>query len=145
MNFEEAYTLMKQGMKVRLPTWSSSVYWAWEEETIMMHLSDESVVDIMDSICPEITFDDMVSNDFEIVEEEKKEIFMSFGDALKLVRKGMGMRLPTWNEDVTIYAQIPDAHSKMTAPYLYVNSRYGNVPWIPTQIEIFSENWMVTV
>ena len=33
---------------------------------------------------------------------------MSFGDALKLVKRGMGMRLPNRKPDVVIRAQFPD-------------------------------------
>ncbi len=53
------------------------------------------------------------------------------------------MRLPQWGEDVVIRAQFPDEHSKMTAPYLYVESRFGRVPWKETNIELFAENWEV--
>lgn len=53
------------------------------------------------------------------------------------------MRLSHWSSDVQIKVQIPDENSKMTAPYLYVESRYGRVPWIPTQIEMFSDKWEV--
>jgi hypothetical protein len=31
----------------------------------------------------------------------------------------------------------------MTAPYLYVQSRFGKVPWRETMIELFSEEWEV--
>lgn len=68
---------------------------------------------------------------------------MNFGQAFEEVKKGKGMRLPTWSEDVSIHAQYPDEHSKMTAPYLYVESRYGKVPWRETEIELFSEDWEV--
>lgn len=68
---------------------------------------------------------------------------MTFGDALEAVKKGKGMRLPHWKKDVVIRAQYPDAHSKMTAPYLYVDSRYGRVPWKETMIELFSEEWEI--
>lgn len=44
-----------------------------------------------------------------------------------------------WSEDVKVKIQWPDKNSKMTAPYLYVTSRFGKVPWIPTQIEMLSE------
>ncbi len=53
------------------------------------------------------------------------------------------MRLPQWTPDVKIKAQFPDEDSKMTAPYLYVESRYGMVPWKETMIELFSEDWEV--
>lgn len=68
---------------------------------------------------------------------------MNFGEALEAVKKGNGMRLPSWSEDVAIYAQYPDENSKMTAPYLYVQSRFGMVPWKETMIELFSEDWEV--
>ena len=68
---------------------------------------------------------------------------MNFGDAFEEVKKGKSMRLPQWQEDVQIRAQYPDEFSKMTAPYLYVESRFGNVPWKETMIELFSEDWMI--
>jgi hypothetical protein len=72
---------------------------------------------------------------------------MDFGLAFSYVRmqKGAryGMRLPTWKEDVIIKAQYPDEHSKMTAPYLYAESRFGRVPWKETNIELFSEEWAI--
>jgi hypothetical protein len=68
---------------------------------------------------------------------------MNFGEAFEEVKKGHAMRLPSWQEGVRIMAQFPDAHRKMTAPYLYVESRFGKVPWIGTMIELFAENWEV--
>jgi len=53
------------------------------------------------------------------------------------------MRLPQWQPDVVIRAKYPDEHSNMTAPYLYVESRFGRVPWKETMIELFSEKWEV--
>lgn len=50
------------------------------------------------------------------------------------------MRLPQWASDVVIRAQYPDEHSKMIAPCLYVESRFGKVP---TNIELFSDDWEV--
>jgi hypothetical protein len=68
---------------------------------------------------------------------------MNFGQAFEEVKKGKGMRLPKWGSDVVIRAQYPDEYSKMTAPYLYVESRFGRVPWKETMIELFSEEWQV--
>lgn len=70
---------------------------------------------------------------------------LSFGMAFHMLKKGLfsGMRLPQWKEDVVIRIQCPDENSKMTAPYLYVESRFGKVPWKETMIELFSEKWEV--
>ena len=74
--------------------------------------------------------------------EEHKN--MTFGDALKAMREGKAVRLPHWSEEVRIKLQTPDSHSKMTAPYLYVESRFGCVPWNPTQIELLSNSWEIS-
>jgi hypothetical protein len=68
---------------------------------------------------------------------------LTFGEVFAEVKKGKGMRLPQWQPDVIIRAQYPDENSKMTAPYLYVESRFGKVPWKETMIELFSEKWVV--
>jgi len=68
---------------------------------------------------------------------------MNFGEAFEQVKKGKSMRLPQWKEDVRIRAQYPDRNSSMTAPYLYVESRFGAVPWKETMIELFSEKWEI--
>ena len=59
---------------------------------------------------------------------------MTFGEAFEQVKKGKGMRLLQWSPEVVIRAQYPDENSKMTAPYLYVESRFGRVPWKETII-----------
>ena len=71
---------------------------------------------------------------------------LGFGEAFEFMKGGvsvLGMRLPQWSEDVVIKIQFPDLNSKMTAPYLYVESRFGCVPWKETMIELFSEEWQV--
>jgi len=65
----------------------------------------------------------------------------SFGKAIEAAKYGKFFRLKKWEKDVYISLQKPDEHSKMTHPYLYVTSRFGRVPWIPTMVEILSEDW----
>ena len=141
---------MERGMLqigvIKLPNWAG--YWAWENDEIIMHTKEGTVMRLLDTQRPEYTFDNMASDEFMIADTENTPILggkarMSFGDALKLVKRGMGMRLPNWKPDVVIRAQFPDENSKMTAPYLYVESRFGRVPWKETMIELFSEEWEV--
>ena len=76
---------------------------------------------------------------------------MNFGDVFNAIKNASlskqendnpkGMRLPQWSEDVVVRVQVPDENSKMTAPYLYVESRFGKVPWKETMIELFSDKW----
>lgn len=83
-----------------------------------------------------------------VVDEFEEEVKMSFGRAFNhinnpITKDKMGMRLSHWKEDVVIRIQFPDEDSKMSAPYLYVESRFGRVPWMPNQIEIFSRDWVI--
>lgn len=73
-------------------------------------------------------------------EEQTK---MTFGKALDALREGKSVRLPHWSAEVCIKLQTPDENSKMTAPYLYVESRFGRVPWVVTQIELLSDAWEI--
>lgn len=68
---------------------------------------------------------------------------MPFGHALEAMKQGKKVKLPHWADDVFISVQIPDENSKMTAPYLYVTSRFGMVPWKETMIELFSDDWQI--
>lgn len=78
-------------------------------------------------------------------ESNAVETTLSFGQAFDLLKNGkiQYMRLSQWAPDVKIKCQFPDEHSKMTAPYLYVESRFGLVPWKETNIELFSDKWMI--
>jgi len=71
------------------------------------------------------------------------EEILDFSDALSRMKNGEKVKLKQWANDVFISLQFPDANSKMTAPYMYVTSRFGMVPWNPTQIELLSEDWEV--
>lgn len=68
---------------------------------------------------------------------------MSFGAALEAMKNGKAVRLPHWSPEVCIRMQVPDEGSKMTHAYLYAQSRFGCVPWIPTQVELLSCEWEV--
>lgn len=83
----------------------------------------------------------------------------TFGEALEWVKSGKGMRLPSWKEDVIVRCFFPTKEESgttedgksayynhptfITAPYLYVESRFGRVPWKETMIELFAENWEI--
>lgn len=107
------------------------------------------VLDIRETQRVEYTAMNILSDEWLIADENNTPILggkqkLDFGTALRMVKKyGKGMRLPQWKSDVVIRAQFPDEYSKMTAPYLYVESRFGRVPWKETMIELFSEEWEV--
>ena len=84
-----------------------------------------------------------MNNNEQAKKSIKKATDMSFGSAFDMIciHDNYYMRLPKWSPDVKIRVQKPDQHSKMTHPYLYVESRYGRVPWKETYPEMFSNDW----
>jgi hypothetical protein len=73
-----------------------------------------------------------------------------FGWAVAQLKAGNRVRRSGWNgKGMWIALQVPDAHSKMTLPYFYIeypsgHSAYANgsrVPWAPSQTDALSEDW----
>jgi hypothetical protein len=72
---------------------------------------------------------------------------MNFGEALTLVKAGIKMSRAGWNgKGMWIEIQRPDAHSKMTLPYLFLNYPHGDkVPWLASQTDMLQDDWMIYV
>lgn len=70
---------------------------------------------------------------------------MTFGEALSALKGGVRVARTGWNgKNMWIALQVPDAHSKMTLPYLYVFTATGHlVPWAPAQTDLLAEDWLI--
>lgn len=74
---------------------------------------------------------------------------MTFGEAVECLKRGESLAREGWNgKGMCLKAQFPDAHSKMTFPYLYMtipDCAEGTrlLPWQPAQVDLFSEDWVV--
>lgn len=68
---------------------------------------------------------------------------MHFGDAITQLRAGHKLTRDGWNgKGLWLELQVPDAHSKMTLPYIYINYPTGTkVPWAPSQTDVLSYDW----
>lgn len=66
-----------------------------------------------------------------------------FGKALLLLKMGKRVRRMGWNgKGMWLSLQKPDAHSKMTLPYIYICTVSGDlVPWLASQTDILAEDW----
>ena len=75
----------------------------------------------------------------------------SFGDALYNVKRGRAIQRKGWNgSGLKVKAQFPDANSKMTLPYLYIEypmdaktTPGARCPWLASQTDIMAEDWEV--
>ena len=68
---------------------------------------------------------------------------INFSDALESLKSGILVYREGWNgEGMFLGIQIPDDNSKMTLPYIYMQTACGNsVPWIASQTDILSGDW----
>jgi hypothetical protein len=74
---------------------------------------------------------------------------MDFGNALQVLKSGGKVQRDGWNgKGLWLELQTPDAHSKMTLPYLYLNypddaqnTPGARVPWLASQTDVLAEDW----
>jgi uncharacterized protein DUF2829 len=69
----------------------------------------------------------------------------SFSRALEHLKLGKKVAREGWNgRGMWIALQVPDEHSKMTLPYIYmftVNAEL--VPWVASQTDLLAEDWVL--
>lgn len=70
---------------------------------------------------------------------------MDIGEAVLELRNGNKVAREGWNgKGMYLELQIPDAHSKMTLPYVYMRTVSGDlVPWLCSQSDLLAEDWTV--
>ena len=76
---------------------------------------------------------------------------MDFGQALHHLRNGGKVQRSGWNgKGLWLELQVPDAHSKMTLPYIYINypddaanTPGARVPWLASQTDVLAFDWNI--
>jgi hypothetical protein len=68
---------------------------------------------------------------------------MDFSAVLPLLKDGSRIARKGWNgKGMYLELQVPDAHSKMTLPYIYMKTVQGDlVPWLASQTDILADDW----
>lgn len=68
-----------------------------------------------------------------------------FGQALSMLKQGERVSRVGWNgKGMWLKMQVPDDHSKMRRPYIYMcpaDSQF--VPWVASQSDILGDDWFV--
>ncbi len=79
---------------------------------------------------------------------------MNFGEALEALKQGKQVARLGWNgKGIFIELQRPDTNSKMTSPYIFINTTglltnndkapKSLVPWLASQTDMLSEDWHI--
>jgi hypothetical protein len=67
----------------------------------------------------------------------------NFGRALEALKDGGRVARHGWNgRGMCIELQVPDAHSKMSLPYIFMKTAQGDrVPWLASQTDLLATDW----
>lgn len=67
----------------------------------------------------------------------------TIGWAVALLKDGHKVHRAGWNgKGMWLELQCPDAHSKMTLPYVYMHTAQGDlVPWLCNQTDLLAADW----
>lgn len=67
------------------------------------------------------------------------------GWAIKQMHDGARVSRSGWNgKGMWLGLQVPDQHSKMTLPYIYMSTVTGDlVPWLASQTDILATDWNI--
>ncbi len=67
------------------------------------------------------------------------------GQAVKEMQNGERVCRSGWNgKGMYLELRVPDAHSKMTQPYVYMKTADNNlVPWLCSQTDLLAVDWQI--
>lgn len=77
---------------------------------------------------------------------------LTFGTAIEALKAGKRVSRKGWNgKGMWLVLQVPDEHSKMTLPYVFIEYPEGHpaypngsmVPWLASQTDMLAEDWEI--
>lgn len=167
MKFSEALKLMKQGAKVKLPSWGGYWYWDAQKETIMIQCKPKDngekgeLFDIRQTQTVEYTIMNTQSDEWIIADETNCPVLggestFSFSDAIRYLKRGLKVTRKGWNGKKQ-YIQLATGISYTTAIGEIVNCEHeaiGNkaiafvgtsgvqMGWLASQADMLAEDWV---
>lgn len=161
MKFKEAFRLMEQGAKVKLPSWGGYWYWDADKKSIIMHTKDGEELDIRETQRVEYTLANILSDTWQIADKKNcpelgGEATFSFGEAIGYMKRGMKVARKGWNGKKQ-YIQLATGISYKTADGDIVNCEHdaiGNMAiafvgtsgvqmgWLASQADMLADDWV---
>lgn len=168
MRFNEALKAMKDGHKVKLPSWAG--YWVYEPDgdQIWMHCKGGKVLEIRETEVLSYTLENICSDEWIIADETNTPELggvatFNFGEAIKYLKRGFKVARQGWNgKNMSVAYQkgYPDGIpcNKNTAeawgmkegelfkcrPYLQMRCADGTFQmWLASQSDILADDWYI--
>lgn len=161
MFFEDAFQYMREGAKVKLPSWGGYWYWDKSKKTIMIHTKDGKELDIRETDMVEYTLENIFSYEWIIADkgncpELGGEATFSFGEAIKHLKRGLRVSRKGWNGK-NQYIELAQNISYVTPGNGIVNCEHdaiGNqaiafvgtsgvqMGWLASQADMLADDWV---
>ena len=168
MKFLKALELMKNGEKVKLPSWGGYWYWDAEKETVMLQCRPQDtdkgqgqLLDIRETQRVEYTLSNVCSDEWIIANEKNTPVLggeatFSFGDAIKYMKRGLKVKRKGWNGK-NQYIELASCISYTNPSGEVVNPNHdaiGNnaiafvgtsgvqLGWLASQADMLAEDWV---
>lgn len=161
MKFKQAFRLMEQGAKVKLPSWGGYWYWDADKKSIIMHTKDGEELDIRETQRVEYTLANILSDTWQIADKKNcpelgGEATFSFGEAIKYLKRGMKVARKGWNGKKQ-YIQLATGISYKATDGEIVNCEHnaiGNMAiafigtsgvqmgWLASQADMLADDWV---
>ena len=158
MKFIDALELLKQGKKIKLPSWSG--YWVREDNTVKMYCKDGNILDIRETEDVFYTLSNIASENWKVAEDEEIHLDVhtfTFGEAIRRLKTGQKVARKGWNGKKQ-YIQLATGISYKTGDDEIVNCEHdaiGNkaiafvgtsgvqMGWLASQADMLAEDWIV--
>ncbi len=159
MEFKKAYEALKQGHKIKREHWRG--YWVKENETIMMHCKNGSVISFLETEDIFVDLDNIVADNWVIcddIDESKLNIqTFTFGEAISNLKRGKKVQRQGWNgknqyielatnisyknsNDEIINAEHDAIGNKAIA---FVGTSGVQIGWLASQADMLAEDWKI--
>ena len=161
MRFNEAFKAMKNGNKVKLPSWAG--YWVYDADgdKIWMHCKDGRVLEIRQTDNLSYTLENICSDEWIIADEGNTPVLggistFNFGEAIKYLKRGFRVKRQGWNGK-NQYVELATCISYINADHNIINVNHRNIGnnalafvgtsgvqmgWLASQADMLADDWM---
>lgn len=162
MKFIEAFKAMKEGHKVKLPSWGG--YWEYDSNTdrIWMHCKDGRTLEIRETDILSYTLENICSDEWVIADETNTPVLggiatFSFGEAIKYLKRGLKVKRQGWNGK-NQYVELATCISYKNNAGEIVNVDHQNIGnkalafvgtsgvqmgWLASQADMLADDWYI--
>lgn len=162
MKFNEAMKAMKDGYKVKLPSWAG--YWEYDAEgdRIWMHCKGGNVLEIRETERLSYTLENICSDEWVIADEVNTPELggfatFHFGEAIKYLKRGFKVARQGWNgkkqyvELATGISYTNNAGEVVNAEHAaignkalaFVGTSGVQLGWLASQADMLADDWYI--